>query len=79
MVDEDDMSTGKLCKMSLQLAEKETTVAESYTWELLRMHVRDVTGDAQRAHSGGLNALQAITTTTADTTRALDKMDVCNI
>ena len=51
---------------------------ESYTWEeLLRMHVRDVTEDAQRAHSDGLNALQAITTTKADTTRASDKMDVC--
>ena len=36
--------------MSLQLAEKETAVAESNTWEeLLRMHVRDVTEDAQRA------------------------------
>ena len=66
--------------MSLQLAEKETTVAESNRWEeLLRMHVRDVSEDAHSAHSGGLNALQAITTTNADTTRASDKTDACNI
>ena len=65
--------------MSLQLAEKETVVMESNTWELLRMHVRDVSEDAQRAHGGELNALQAITTTNADTTRASDKRDVCNI
>ena len=52
--DDGDVSASELRKMSLQLAEKRLTLAESNRWEeLLRMYVRDVTEDALQAQTDG--------------------------
>ena len=57
-----------------------STLAETGAWtELLRMYVRDLSSREVDAGGDGTCTLQQSTTLKADTMRASDKMDSCNI
>ena len=67
-------------KLSIELAGKRATLAEKDAWiELLRVYVRDSLSREVDARGDGTHTLQQSTTQKADTMRASDKMDSCNI
>ena len=67
-------------KLSIELAGKRATLAETGAWtELLRMCVRDLLSFEVDARGDGTHTLQQSTTLKADTMRASDKMDSSNI
>ena len=67
-------------ELSIELAGKCATLAETGAWtELLRMYVRDLLTREVDARGDGTHTLQHSTTLKADTMRASDKMDPCNI
>ena len=67
-------------KVGLELAGKSAALAKTGAWtELLRLYVRDVLAREVDARGDGTHTLQQGTTLKADTMRASDKMDSCNI
>ena len=67
-------------KLSIELAAKRVTLAETGAWtELLRLYVRALLSFEIDARCDGTHTLQQSTTLKADTRRASDKMDSCNI
>ena len=78
--DNDGLTPGQRRKLSIELAGKRATLAETGAWiELLRMYVRDLLSREVVAGGDGTHTLQQSTTLKADTMRASDKMDSCNI
>ena len=78
--DNDGLTPGQRRKLSIELAGKRATLAETGAWiVLLRMYVRDLLSREVVAGGGGTHTLQQSTTLKADTMRASDKMDSCNI
>ena len=77
---DDGLTAGQRRKVSLQLTGKRASLAETGAWtELLRLSVRDRLAREVDARGDGTHALQQSTTLKADTMRASDKMDSCNI
>ena len=75
-----ELTPGTRRKSSIELAGKRATLAETGAWtELLRMYVRDLLSFGVDARGDGTHTLQQSTTLKADTMRASDKMDSCNI
>ena len=74
--DGQELTPGMRGKLSIKLAGERATLAETGAWtELLRVYVRDLSScevDARRWHAH-------LATLKADTMRASDKMDSCNI
>ena len=67
-------------KLSIELAGKRAAVAETGVWtELLRLYVRDMLTREVDARGDGTHTMQQSTTLKADTMRASDKMDSCDI
>ena len=67
-------------KLGIELAGKRATLAETGAWtELSRMYVRDLLSFEVNALGDGTRTSQQSTTVKADTMRASDKMDCCNI
>ena len=78
--DGEELTPGMRRKSSIELSGKRATLAETGAWtELLRMYVRDLLSFEVDARSIGTHTLQQSTTLMADTMRASDKMDSCNI
>ena len=78
--DGEELTPGMRRKLSIELAGKRATLAETGAWtELLRMYVRDLLSFEVDARGNGTHTLQQSTTLKADTMRASDKMDSCNI
>ena len=78
--DGEELTPGMRRKSSIELAGKRATLAETGAWpELLRMYVRDLLSFEVDARGEGTHTLQQSTTLKADTMRASDKMDSCNI
>ena len=74
------MTSRQRRKWSIELAAKRAVLAETGAWmELLRPHVRDLLSHVVDARGDGTHTLQEGTTLKADTMRASDKMDSCNI
>ena len=77
--DDEGMTPGMRRKLSIELAGKRATLAETGAWtDLLRMYVRDLLSYEVDARGDGAHTLQQSTTLKADTMRASDKMDSCN-
>ena len=67
-------------KVSVELAGKRAALAETCAWtELLCLYVRDMLAREVDARGDGTHTLQQSTTLKADTMRASDKMDPCNV
>ena len=78
--DNDGLTPWQRPKVSVELARKRAAVAETGAWtELLRLYVRDLLSYEVDARGDGTHNLQQSTTLKADTTRASDKMDFCDI
>ena len=79
--DNDGLTPGQRRKPSVELAGKRATLAETGAWiDLLRLYVRDLLSrEVFDARGDGTHTLQQSTTLKADTMRASDKMDSCNI
>ena len=78
--DDDGLPPGQRRKLSIELAGKGATFAETGAWiELLRMYVRDWLSREVDARGDGTRTLQQSTTTEGDTMRASDKNDSCNV
>ena len=76
----DGLTPGKRHKLSIEPAGKRATLAETGAWiELLRLYVRDLLSRDVDARGDGSHTLQQSTTLKADTMRASDKRDSCNI
>ena len=76
----DGLTPGQRRKLSFELAGKRAALAETGTrTELLRLYVRDMLAREVDARGDGPHSLQQSTTLKADTMRASDKMDSCNI
>ena len=77
---DDGLTPGQRRKVSVALAGKRAALAETGAWtELLRLYVRDTLAREVDARGDGTHTLQQSTTLKADTMRASDKMDFCNI
>ena len=78
--DDEGLTPGQRRKLSIELAGRRATLAETGSWiELLRLYVRDLLSREVDARGDGAHTLQHSTTLKADTMRASDKMDSCNI
>ena len=78
--DGEELTPGMRRKSSIELAGKRATLAETGAWtELWRMYVRDLLSFKVDAGGDGTHTLQQSTTLKADTMRASDKKDSCNI
>ena len=78
--DGDELTPGQMRKLSIELAGKRPALAETGAWMgLLRMCVRDLLSHEVDARGDGTHTLQQSTTPKADTMRASDKVDSCNI
>ena len=78
--DGEELTPGMRRKLSIELAGKRATLAETGAWtELLRVHVRDLLSFEVDARGDRTHTLQQSTTLKADTMCASDKMDSCNI
>ena len=76
----DGLTPGQRRKLSVELAGKRAALAETGArTELLRLYVRDMLAPEVDARGDGTHSLQQSTTLKADTMRASDKMDSCNI
>ena len=78
--DDEGLTPGQRRKLSIEPAGKRATLAETGAWiELLRLYVRDLLSRDVDARGDGSHTLQQSTTLKADTMRASDKRDSCNI
>ena len=78
--DGEELTPGMMRKLSIELAGKRATLAETGACtELLRMYVRDLLSCEVDARGDATHTLQQSTTLKADTMRASDKMDSRNI
>ena len=78
--DDAGLTPGQRRKLSVELAGKRATLAETGAWiELLRMYVRDLLSRGVFARGDGTHTLQQSTPLKADTMRASDRTDSCNI
>ena len=78
--DGEELTPGMRRKISIELAGKRATLAETGAWtELLRMYVRDLLTFEVDARGDGTHTPQQSTTLKADTMHSSDKMDSCNI
>ena len=76
----DGLTPGQRRKVGLESGGRRAALAETGAWtELLRLYVRDMLAREVDARGDGTHTLQPSTTLRADTTRASDKMDCCNI
>ena len=74
--DDEGPTPGQRRKVSIELAGKQATLAETGAWiELLRMYVRDLLSYEVDARGDGTHTLQQSITLKADTMRATHKMD----
>ena len=74
------MTPGHRRKISIELAGSRETLAETGAWiELLRMYVRDLLSREVDGRGDGTHTLQESTTLKADTMRASDNVDSCNV
>ena len=79
-VDGKELTPGMRRKVSIELAGKRATLAETGEWiELLRLYVRDLLSFEIGARGDGTHTMQQSATLKAETMRASDKMDSCNI
>ena len=79
-VDAKEVTPGMRRKMSIQLAGRRATLAETGEWiELLRLYVRDLLSFEIGARGDGTHTMQQSATLKAETMRASHKMDSCNI
>ena len=78
--DSKELTFGMRRKLSIELAGRRATLAETGEWiELLRLYVRDMLSFEIDERGDGTHTLQQIATLKAETMRASDKMDSCNI
>ena len=77
-----ELTFGMRRKLSIELAGRRATLAETGEWiELLRLYVRDLLSFEIDARGDGTHThtVQQSATLKAETMRASDKMDSCNI
>ena len=73
--DGEELTPGMRRKLSIELAGKRGTLAETGAWtQLLRMYMRDLLSLEVDARGDGTHTLQQGTTLKADTMRASDKI-----
>ena len=78
--DDEGLTLGQRRRLSIELEGKRAALAETGAWmELLRFFVRDLLSREVFSRGYGTHTLQQSTTLKADTMRASDKMDSCNI
>ena len=75
-----ELTPGMGRKVRIELAGRRATLAETGEWiELLRLYVRDLLSFEIDARGDGTHTMQQSATLKAETMRASDKMDSCNI
>ena len=75
-----ELTPGMRLKLSIELAGRRAMLAETGEWiELLRLYVRDMLSFEIGARGDGTHTMQQSATLKAETMRASDKMDSCNI